>query len=193
MSEMSTENIVSELVQKITLLEKTMVGQLDLINKNISALNANSRIESLENKLNECAIRANEQILDLKIRIHNISESMTTLQTKKVTKSKAKPADVVSISNDTPPDDDSQEQFIKMYIQETRNKKPGLATSIVEKYTTIEKKMIPNIFANNKAMFEAASDANAKLELLAQLIYTKFSPEDRDVFKASQQDTDTEQ
>ena len=193
MAEMSTENIVSELVQKITLLEKTMVGQLDLINKNISALNANSRIESLENKLNECAIRANEQILDLKIRIHNISESMTTLQTKKVTKSKAKPADVVSISNDTPPDDDSQEQFIKMYIQETRNKKPGLATSIVEKYTNIEKKMIPNIFANNKAMFEAASDANAKLELLAQLIYTKFSPEDRDVFKASQQDTDTEQ
>jgi hypothetical protein len=193
MSEMSNENIVSELMQKITLLEKNIVGQLELINRNISALNANSKVESLENKLNECAIRANEQILDLKMRIYNISESMTTLQTKKVTKSKAKPADVVSIANDIPPDDDSQEQFIKMYIQETRNKKPGLATSIVEKYTNIEKKMIPNIFANNKTLFESAGNSNAKLELLAQLIYTKFAPEDRDVFKVSQQDTDTEQ
>jgi hypothetical protein len=181
----NSANIIAELMQKMMMLEKTVVSQLDTINKNISALNSNSKIESLENKLEECAIRANEQILDLKLRIHSISESMTTLQTKKSTKSKAKPVEIVSVSNDSPQEDDTQETFVKLYLHETRSKKPGLATSIVEKYTTIDKKLIPNIFAANKTLFDNTGDANAKIELLAKLIYTKFAPEDREVFITS--------
>ncbi len=186
MSEFS-KSVTDELLSKMTLFEFKMTSHLEQIEKKLNRLEQNSvehKVEELTRQMSECGKSAAENIVDLKIRIQSITDSLGLLQTKKISK-KTKPVEVASVSIDTYDDSDElKKYFVDNYLNGVLSKEDNESVKIVNRYKSEDQNFIKNILSANKSLIESLTDNKSKISLLGQFIFDKLTDDDKDSLRA---------